>query len=235
MPTPLEVVLPIGVLGSCVGFVLNALAWSVPRRTSEDDSVGRRYRPAVRRPILELGTGLLFAAVAARFGPTWSLPAYLAFAATAVVLSVIDTQHRLLPNAIVYPAFLLGIALLTVAAIGDGQPGRLLRAGLAALVLFGFFLVSTLVSPRSVGMGDVKLSAVVGLYLGYQGWSALLIGILAGFVIAAVVGIALLIARRASRTTLVPFGPSMLAGAAIAIAVTTPLSDGYLAIQQLWA
>lgn len=228
MPASLEVILPTAVLGVGVGVVLNSLAWSLPRR-DQADRTDSRWRGAVRRPIVELATGLLFAVVALRFGLAWPLPAYLAFAAAAVVLTVIDTQHRLLPNAIVYPLFLIAVTLLSVAAIGDGQPRALLRAGLAMLLLFAFFLLSALLTPSGVGMGDVKLSAVVGLYLGYLSWGAVLIGAVAGFVIAAVLGVALMLARRATRRTLVPFGPSMLAGAAIAIAVTTPALGTYVA------
>jgi len=194
-------VLPVGAIGVLAGAVVNQLAWSIPR----GDYPWRRGAAAkwrersVPRPIVELTTGLLFGAAAFRFGLSWLLPAYLYFAAVGVLLCVIDVKHRVLPNVIVYPSFVIGVVLLGLAAIGDHQPQTLARAAAGALALFAFFLLSAVVTPRGVGMGDVKLAAVVGLYLGYVSWRAVVVGALSSFLVAALVGVALMLAGRAHR------------------------------------
>jgi leader peptidase (prepilin peptidase)/N-methyltransferase len=171
----------------------------------------------VRPAPLVVGTGVLFGLTAWRFGLVWELPAYLLFAAVAVLLTVIDLRHRLLPNRVVLPSIGLGAVLLTVAAAAEGAWPDLLRAGLAAVVLFAVFLVLALISPRSLGMGDVKLAALVGLYLGWLSWGAVIVGAAAGFVVQALVALLLLAARRIGLRGELPFGPAMLAGALLAI------------------
>ncbi len=160
---------------------------------------------------------MLFALVGLRFGPSWELPAFLLLAGTGVLLAVIDLQHRLLPNRIVLPSLGIGAALLALAAAADGIWASLLRAGLGAVALFAVFLVLALISPRSLGMGDVKLAGLVGLYLGWFGWGAVVVGALAGFVVQALIALVLLATRRIGLGGELPFGPAMLLGAALAI------------------
>jgi leader peptidase (prepilin peptidase)/N-methyltransferase len=167
--------------------------------------------------VVEAGTALTFALTAVRFGPSWELPAFLFLAGAAVLLTVIDLQHKLLPNRIVLPSIGIGAVLLAVAALPEGEWAALLRAGLAAVVLFAVFLVLALISPRSLGMGDVKLAALLGLYLGWLGWGAVVVGAAAGFVVQAAIALALLAARRIGWRGELPFGPAMLAGAAVVI------------------
>ena len=174
--------------------------------------------PAPSRPVTTAVTAVLFLFVSAVLGPVWSLPAYLFLAAVAVVLTVIDLRHHLLPNALVLPSLGIGLLLLTLAAAGEDDWGALARAVLGALGLFAVYLVLALVSPAGLGMGDVKLAAVLGLFLGYQGWGALLVGALLASVVGAVVALAVLVLRRGGLRNDVPFGPSMLAGALVAVA-----------------
>ncbi len=93
----------------------------------------------------------------------------------------------------------------------------LLRAGVGAAVLFAVFLFLALVSPSGLGMGDVKLAALLGLYLGWLGWGVLVVGAASGFVVQAVVAVALLAVRRIGLRGELPFGPAMLVGAALVI------------------
>jgi leader peptidase (prepilin peptidase)/N-methyltransferase len=165
-----------------------------------------------------VGTGAVFALTAWRLGPVWELPAFLVLAATAVLLAVVDLQHRLLPNRVLLPAFGAGAILLTGAAVLEEEWSALLRAGLGAVVLFAVFLVLALISPRSLGMGDVKLAGLLGLYLGWLGWGAVVVGAAAGFVVQALVAMLLLAGRRIGLRSELPFGPAMLLGAAFAIA-----------------
>jgi leader peptidase (prepilin peptidase) / N-methyltransferase len=181
----------------------------------EDSPTDRPQVPAVA---LALVTAVLFALTALRFGVAWELPAFLVLARNAVLLTVIDVRHRLLPNAILLPAFAAGAILLTAAAALTGEWWDLLRAGAAALVLFAVYLVLALIAPRSLGMGDVKLAGLLGLYLGWLGWDAVVLGAAAGFVVQALLALALLAGRRIGLRSELPFGPAMLVGAAMAIA-----------------
>ena len=206
-----------GVLGLLVGAVVNRAAGRFPWTSSDEAPDRRTIAVAVRAPVVELATAVLFALVAWRFGASWELPAFLLFTAVAVLLTVIDLRHRLLPNRVILPALAAGAVLLTVAAAaGDAWPA-LLRATLGAAVLFVVFLVLALVSPRSLGMGDVKLAALVGLFLGWIGWGAVVVGGAAGFVVQALLAVVLLASRRIGLRGELPFGPAMLVGAAVAI------------------
>ena len=112
--------------------------------------------------------------------------------AALVVLAAIDLEHFLLPNRIVYPLAVVTIALLALAAIADGHGDAFVRALLAGLVAFGAFLVLHLISPRSMGFGDVKLSFTLGLALGWIGWGEVFLGLFLGFFYGAVIGMFLI-------------------------------------------
>ncbi|HEY0509269.1 MAG TPA: A24 family peptidase [Blastococcus sp.] len=199
------------VLGFGVGHLLNRLAGRFP--WSGDDGRGL----AVRMPVVELGTALAFALVALRFELSWELPAFLFLAGAGVLLTVIDVRHTLLPNRVTLPSIGIGAVLLAVAAAAAGNGAPLLRAVLGAVVLHVVFVALVLISPRSIGMGDAKLAALLGLYLGYLGWEVLLLGTAAGFVVQAVLALVLLATRRIGLRGELPFGPAMLIGAALAI------------------
>ena len=153
------------------------------------------------------------------FGWSSTLPAFLTLAAASVLLSVIDLQHQRLPNAVLGPWAVAALALLLVDTMARGTWESLLRALLGAAISFAVYLVLALISPSSLGMGDVKLAGVLGLYLGYLGWRTLILGAVGGFVIAALIGIVLLAMRRVTLRTQVPFGPPMLAAAIVAVAL----------------
>ena len=201
----------VGLVGLLAGALVNRAAGRFPW----DAAPAARF--AVRRPVLEVATAALFVLTGLRFGASWELPAFLVLAAAAVLLAVIDVQHRLLPNRVVVPALGIGAVLLLVAALADQRWGDLGRAGAAAAVLFAVFLVMALISPSALGMGDVKLAALLGLHLGWLGWSVLLVGATAGFVIQALVALVLLATRRIGLRGELPFGPAMVVGAVVAI------------------
>lgn len=148
-----------------------------------------------------------------------SIPVILAYAYLAVVgvvLAVIDARTHRLPNRIVLPAYPV-LAVLFVSACVLGAPwSSLPRAVAGGALLFGFYWVLWRFGG-GVGGGDVKLAGVLGAAAGWAGWQALAIGALAGFVLGGVFGLGLLMLRRANRTTAVPFGPFMIAGAWIGI------------------
>ena len=158
------------------------------------------------------------------------LPALLYLAAISIALALIDLDTHTLPNRIVLPAYPIGVLLLVVATIASGDWGDLLRASIGAAALFAFYLVLVLVYPGGMGLGDVKLAGVLGLFLGYLGWPAFIIGAFAAFVLGGLYAIVLLVTRRVARTGGIPFGPWMLAGAWIGILGGSPLAHSYLTL-----
>jgi leader peptidase (prepilin peptidase)/N-methyltransferase len=183
-----------------------------------------------RYPLVEAGTAVLFVAVTARFGFTPALPAYLYLAAVAVALTMIDADVRRLPDSIVLPSYLVGVLLLVpVAAVGSDWAsfGR----GIAAMAVLGacYFAIAFLY-PAGMGLGDVKLAGLLGLYLGWLGWSSVVVGTFGGFLLGGVVGAALLLTGRAGRKSQIPFGPYMLAGALLAVFFTSRVTDWYASL-----
>ena len=205
------------VLGLPVGRGLNVAAQRVvagrPDAAQRLPGATLTRQVAVGGPWVELGTAAVLALVAARFGAVPLLPAWLWFAGCAVLLVVIDLQHHLLPNRVLLPAGLVGLALLTVVAATTDEWSALVRALLGALALSAGLLALAWVNPSGLGLGDVKLGLVLGLYLGWLGWAHLLVGVVAGFVVQALVAVVLLALRRAGRDTQLAFGPALLAGA----------------------
>ncbi|MFC4070703.1 prepilin peptidase [Actinoplanes subglobosus] len=181
-------------------------------------------RISARYPLVEAGTAALFVAVAARFGLSWELPAYLYLAAVAVALTMIDLDVMRLPDKIVLPSYGVAVALLTPVSIAAGDPGALLRGGLAALALYLLYLV---LATFGMGGGDVKLAPLLGFYLGWLGWSAVAVGAFAGFLLGGLVGGVLMALKLASRKSRIPFGPYMLAGAFLAVFAAAPLAGWY--------
>jgi leader peptidase (prepilin peptidase) / N-methyltransferase len=177
----------------------------------------------------EVLTGSVWALAVVRLGTSWRLLAYLPFLWVLIALSLIDLETKLLPNRIVYPSVVVGIVLLGIAtALGPDGSGDWVRGleGMAAGT--GAFFVVALISPAGMGMGDVKLAGLIGLYLGYLEWGRVAIGFFLAFLIGAVSGITLMIAGKAGRKTQVPFGPFMALGAIIATLYGRPILD-------LWA
>jgi leader peptidase (prepilin peptidase) / N-methyltransferase len=211
-----------GLLGLVAGDLANRLGGRFPWPTGVPlRTVAAGSGPvAVRRPLIEVATAVLFVLVVAGWGFSWQVPAFLLLAAAGVLLTLVDLRHRLLPDRIVVPTLVSGLALLLAAALAEGTWPALLRALLGAAALFVVFLVLALISPSGLGMGDVKLAAVLGLFLGWLGWGAVLVGAVAGFVVQAALAAVLLALRRVRRDSDLPFGPAMLVGAALTIALT---------------
>jgi leader peptidase (prepilin peptidase)/N-methyltransferase len=99
---------------------------------------------------------------------------------------------------------------------------------LGAVVLFALYFALAFAYPAGMGFGDVKLAGVLGLYLGWLGWGQLAVGAFFGFLLGGAWGVALLVAKRASRKSAIPFGPFMLGGALLAVFVGGALSSAYV-------
>lgn len=153
------------------------------------------------------------------FGFGWAPPlgAYLCFGTAATVVSATDLAARRVPNRVAFPGLVAGGVLLALASGLDGTWWPLARAGIAAVVLAGFYLALGLAFPSGMGMGDVKWAAVIGLFLGWLGWAAVVTGTLLAFVAAALAVMVLRIAGRAARGLALPMAPFMTVGALVAI------------------
>ena len=257
------VVVIIGLVGLAVGSFLNVVIWRVPQRTSliappsACPRCGNAIRPrdnvpvlswlilqgrcrdcgepiAIRYPLVELLTGVLFAALALFIGvelpAVAALPAFVYLGAVGVALAFIDVDTHTLPNRIVLPSYAIGVILLTLASIGTADWVALARAAAGAGILFAFYFMLALVVPRGMGFGDVKLAGVLGLYLGYLGWGSLAVGSFAAFVLGGIFSVVLLLARRAGRKSGIPFGPWMILGTGIGIFFGEAIAEGYLAL-----
>ena len=211
----------LGVAGIVVGTLVNRAAGRFPWPASPGVGGLVGAGPiAVRTPVLEVVSAAAFALVGLRFGWSAELPAWVWFLAVGLLLGVIDLRTKLLPNRVLVPGIAGTALLLTLAAAVDGDWPALLRAGVAAGLCFAVLLVMALIAPAGLGMGDVKLAALLGLVLGWLGWDAVLLGLFLGFVVQAVAGLVLLASRKAGRSTELPFGPALLAGALVAALAT---------------
>lgn len=244
------------VFGLAVGSFLNVVIWRVPRKESIvtpashcpscDVAIPPRDNVPVaswvllkgrcrhcgtgisaRYPLVELLTAVLFAAVGARLADSWALPAYLVFTAGLIALAFIDLDTMLLPNRVLYPVGFLSVPLLALGAWLDDDVDGLVRALLGGAAAFAFFYVVFFISPRSMGFGDVRLSALLGIFLGYLGWGYVFFGLFAGFCYGAVVGVSLMAAGRHRRRQPIPFGPFLVAGALTFILAGAPVLDWY--------
>ena len=166
-------------------------------------------------------TGALFAAVviARHAGPnTWLA---LIFIAALVAITRIDLEHRIIPNRILAP--LAAAALILTAMF---EPHQLLEHLIAGAAAGGFLLAAVLAHPGGMGMGDVKLAAVMGLVLGRAVAPALLVALIAG----TVVGIAVMVRHgvREGRKTAIPFGPFLALGGVVGLFAGPALVNAYL-------
>jgi leader peptidase (prepilin peptidase)/N-methyltransferase len=178
-------------------------------------------------PAVELTTAVLFVLVALFIRPLVLVPAYLYAAAAGVALTAIDARTRRLPDAIVYPSYPVLAVLLAVGSWVSGDWMALRNAAIGGLALQAGYWILVALVPRGMGWGDAKLAGLVGLVLAYQGWGVFAVGALGAFLLGALWGVGVLVKTKGGRRTTIPFGPWMCAGAALGLAVGTPLWDAY--------
>jgi leader peptidase (prepilin peptidase)/N-methyltransferase len=166
-----------------------------------------------------LGAGIE-AAMAWRFGWSAALPAYLALGAIGAAVTVTDLTVRKIPEAIVLPAYPVAAALLAVASTPQSQWWALVRAGITMGLLSSFYLVLGLTFPTQFGIGDIQLGGLLGLYLGWLGWSALSGGTLAAWLLAALALPTRHVLNRHARPAALAAGPFLVAGALVAIVLS---------------
>lgn len=245
VPAGRSIVVPASACPTCGSSIrtydnVPVLSWLVLRGKCRDCAAPI----SVRYPLVELGTGLFFVTVAGLFAPTilaapdtrsivsglLVLVAFLFLAAVSVALALIDIDVHKLPNTIVLPAYAVGAVLLSSASIVSGEYSVLLRAGIAMAALFLAYFLMAFLYPAGMGLGDVKLAGVLGLYLGWVGWGAVIVGALGAFILGGVYAFVLILGKRANRKSGIPFGPWMLVGAWLGIGIGNEAFAGYLSI-----
>jgi leader peptidase (prepilin peptidase)/N-methyltransferase len=238
-----------GVLGAVFGSFLNVVAHRVPRRESivkprsRCPSCGAHIRPydnvpvvswlvlrgrcrdcsariSPRYPLVEAAAAALCAGAVLSHDTAAGAALSVALVLVLVPAAAIDLEHRIIPNRLTGAGALLALAL-GVALDPAGEPARLIAGAAAG----GFLLLAALAYPGGMGMGDVKLAGVMGLFLGAAVAPALMVALLSGVVVGAVV-----VARkgaRAGRKTAVPFGPFLALGGIVAIFAGQPIVNWY--------
>jgi leader peptidase (prepilin peptidase) / N-methyltransferase len=239
-----------GILGAIVGSFLNVVAYRLPRGESlahppsRCPSCGEAVKPydnipvlswlllrgrcrhckqpiSARYPIVEAGTGLLCALVVLVKGADEDAIIGIVLVLLLVPLTLIDLDHHLIPNKITYPGAVLGIALVAVL-----ETDSLVEHLVAAAGAGGFLLVAAIVQPRGMGMGDVKLAFVLGVYLGRAVVPAIFVALIAGALVGATI-----IARMGvekGRKAGIPFGPWLSLGGVVGLLAGDEIVDWYL-------
>ncbi len=194
------------------------VSWLLLRGRCRDCGV----RISARYLALELATAVLWVAVVA---VKWDDGAAIALGLVLVTLMVavvpIDLEHRLILNKLTYPAAVLALVIGLVLDPG-GVPEQLIAACAAG----GFFLAAALVYPKGMGLGDVKLAFVMGLYLGRAVAPAVFVALIAGVLVGVVVIVRL--GAEQGRRTKVPFGPFLALGSVLALFVGDAIVGSYL-------
>jgi len=176
---------------------------------------------AARYPLTELGLGALYAAtVAVLWGDGGEIALGLVFVTMLLAVTVTDLEQRIIPNKILIVAALAGAI---IAAVAD--PGSLPERAIAAAAAGGLLFAAALAYPRGMGLGDVKLAATMGIFLGRNVAPAILVALLAG----SIVGLAM-IARdgAAARKKAIPFGPFLALGGVVGLLAGDQIVDWYL-------
>jgi leader peptidase (prepilin peptidase)/N-methyltransferase len=214
-----------------LGWFLPRLVGAIPERLPDEPPT---YREVASTPGLPARLAAAAALVGAVLG--WAragqpdLVAFVTLGLLGTAMGYVDLRRHLLPDRLTVPALLVGAVLLGVAALAPGTDAQASypRAWAAAGGLLLLYLLMALAYPAGLGLGDVKLAAALGLHLGWLGWAAVVVGTIAAFLVGGLVAIVLLALRRATRRSAVPFGPSMLLGALLAVAWAEPVAAWYL-------
>lgn len=177
-------------------------------------------------PLTEAITAALFVAAAVAFRPVGVAAVIALFLGAMVAAALIDARHRIIPNRLTYPAFVLA-ALAIVALSLAGQPLSIVGAAVGFLCFGGGLLLVAIVSPGGMGMGDVKLAALIGLVLGAIGLRYVAVAAAVAVLLGGAAALIALLAGRGRKGT-IPFGPFLASGAAVAAIAGAPLAGWYL-------
>jgi len=187
---------------------------------------GCRARISLRYPVVELVTALTFAAAWLAYGPTPLLVSRLVFACALIVLFAIDLEHHLLPNVITLSGIVVGLAfsLLTEPGWTSAVVGILIGGGILFLIAEAYFRIR---HEEGLGMGDVKMLAMIGAFLG---WKLTLVTLMMASLAGSVVGVLVLVSGRGGMKYALPFGTFLALGAGLAITTGSSVLDWYLTL-----
>ena len=251
------VVLGSALLGLVVGAVCNVLIDRVPDKvalrgprdgevTPPQSWLGVPAQPWVLRfgrspdgPLpmrwlwVELVTVAAFAELAVQYGELWVLAPLLLLAACLITVSVIDLQVQRIPDRITFPTFFVSVPAIILVSIVEDATETIPGAFIGAAAYFFFLFVTHLVYPAGMGFGDVKLAAVMGLYLGWLGWTDLLpiagplrlvfYALMLGCVLGVVFGLGVQIATK--KRGAFPFGPALAMACYVVVLFAFDLSS----------
>lgn len=216
-----------GVCGTQLGAadLVPVLSWCVRRGRCAHCGA----KVSARYPLIEVLTALVFALITWRYGLDGRGIVLCVIAAGLVALSAIDFETFKLPNAIVYPLSGMGAAgILLVSLVQSEYRGDLLQAILGATCVFTVFFLLHLISPRSLGFGDVRLSALLGGSTAWISWGTTFVSLFAAFAFGAVIGTVMMLVGRGGRKTALPFGPMLAAGWLFGLLYGPQIADAYL-------
>jgi leader peptidase (prepilin peptidase)/N-methyltransferase len=171
----------------------------------------------LRYALVVVATAALFGGTVVRFRGDWVVPAYLVFFVCLVTVAVIDFQRQIIPNRIVYPTIFASIPLLAFAALAGDQWSRFGHALMGGSLAWLALLLIHLISPSGMGFGDVRLSFVLGLFLGWISLAHVFTGLFLGVVLISAVGITLAVFRLRSLQEHIAFGPFLAGGSILAV------------------
>ena len=174
-------------------------------------------------PLVEVANAILWVAAGLTFGADWVLIPYLFVFSVLLAQAVIDLELYRLLDRITFPALAISVVALTLVGLTDDDPrARIAGALIGGVGYFVFLLIPALISPRGMGLGDVKLAALMGLYLGYIDPFLIFYALVISCLMGVVVGVALMIVRGGSSQAF-PFGPWLALGCVLAICFNTSL------------
>ncbi len=221
-PAPLQAVGAVG--GVVCGLVAVWLARTIPPRMELEE----RARPTWWWAMAVIVGGLNGWLVANAVDSWALLPAYLAFVGATLGLSLIDLDHQLLPNRVLFPSTGVVAVLLLVGAVIEGAGADLLRALLGGAAYFVFLLIVAIFARGGFGMGDVKLAFLLGLVMGFGSWGELAVGVILAILLGGVASGLLLVFSRKGRKAKFAYGPYLVLGAWIAVVWGERITDWYL-------
>jgi leader peptidase (prepilin peptidase)/N-methyltransferase len=169
--------------------------------------------------VIEAATVTVFVLFALRFGAEPELVAFCILGASLVALTWIDLHEKRLPREISYTALVLGAIALTIAALIAGEAERIVLMALGAAIALALMGAIYLASKGGLGDGDVRLSPLLGSYLGWLNPGLVPVGLFFGFLFGAVVGVTMMARGKAGRRTALPFGPFLALGTVVAVFV----------------
>jgi leader peptidase (prepilin peptidase) / N-methyltransferase len=200
------------VLGALVGAALARLIHAFL-------AVAGRDHPLTRAVMVCSVTAVLFGLLAWRVGLRPELLAYSVLAVVCVPLAVIDLVEKRMPARLLVPAYPSLAVLFGGAAAVEHNGAAMLRSCAGMAILFVFYLLIALTARDALGAADVRLAGLLGLALAWRGWDTFLSGAVLGLCYGALTGATMIVLRRASRHTLIPLGPALIAGAFTALLV----------------